>query len=89
MIGAIKDSICSVTVLCFFFIHNYQPPHAPLFAFNNALFSQQYVIDKLQGRLLFNRILDIGFSGHSFRKNTAHHILNNSILDKDIQKLDR
>lgn len=89
MLAATNDSTCPVTALRSLFTHNPQPPHAPLFAFNNASFSRQYVIDKLRARLLFIGVSATGFSGHSFRRDTAQNASDNGMLDKDIQKLGR
>lgn len=89
MLAATNNSTCPVIALRSLFTHDLQPPHAPLFAFNNASFFRQYVIDKLQARLLFIGVSVTGFLGHSFRRDTAQHASDNGMLDKDIQKLSR
>lgn len=84
MLIAIKDFTYLVIALHSLFIYNRQPPHAALFSFNNVSFSRQYVINKLQARLLSNGVLTISFSDHSFRRSIAQYVLDNDILGKDI-----
>lgn len=74
MLAATKYSTCPVTALRSLFTHDPQLPHAPLFIFNNASFSRQYVVDNLPARLLAKGVSSLGFSGHSFRRAAAQHV---------------
>lgn len=89
MLAATKDPTCPVTALRSLFIHDPQSSHAPLFAFNNCLFSRQHVINNFRARLLARRVPLIGFLGHSLKRCAAQHVSDNGMLDEDIQKLGR
>ena len=52
ILAATKNLIYPITALLFLFTHHPQPSHTPLFAFNNYIFSWQYVVDYLWARLL-------------------------------------
>lgn len=88
-LAATKDFTCPVTALHSLFTHDPQPPHAPVFAFNNLSFLRQHVVDSLQARLLARRVSLLGFLGHRFRRGAAQHASDNGMLDEDIQKLSR
>ena len=47
------------------------------------------MIDKLRQQLIFANTLCLKYSGHSFWQRSAQHMSDNSMLDRDIQKLAR
>ncbi len=89
ILAATDEQTCPVAALMKPFIQDPRLPNAPLFKLSSVTFSRQNVVAILKKRIALAGLSESDFSSHSFCKEAAQHVADNSILDESIQRLGR